>query len=82
MLAHLVEQSRARGLSELRGWILPTAKNAPARDVYGKHGFELCAGSDAGTFWRLDLSRAGLVCPEWIQLTVTEGSTLGKYAVS
>jgi len=82
MLAFLVEQSRARGLACIRGWFLPTAKNAPAGDLYRKHGFDLCTTTDAGTFWHLDLSKADVSCPDWIQLTVTEESSLGKSAVS
>lgn len=82
MLAFLVDSCRARGLACLRGWFLPTAKNAPAADLYRKHGFDLCARTDAGAFWHLDLSKANVSCPDWIQLTVTEESSLGKYAVS
>jgi FkbH-like protein len=82
MLAFLSATSRARGLACIRGWFLPTAKNAPAADVYRKHGFDLCTTTEAGSFWHLDLSKAHVSCPDWIQLTVTEESSLGKYAVS
>jgi FkbH-like protein len=82
MLAHLVETCRAQGVERIRGWFLPTAKNAPASDLYRKHGFELCSTTEAGTLWHLDLSRAEVTCPDWIRLTVTEESSLGKYAVS
>jgi FkbH-like protein len=82
MLAFLIEDARARGVGALRGWFLPTAKNAPASDVYRKHGFELCTTTEAGTLWSLDLSKADVTCPDWIHLTVTEGSTFGQYAVS
>jgi FkbH-like protein len=82
MLAYLAESCRARGLACLRGWFLPTAKNTPAAEFYRKHGFELCTTTDAGTLWHLDLSKAEVTCPDWIRLTVTEESSLGKYAVS
>ncbi len=82
MLAFLAQESRSQGQAALRGWFLPTAKNAPASDFYKKHGFQLCATTEAGTFWRLDLSQADVACPAWIQLTVTKGLTLGKYAFS
>jgi FkbH-like protein len=82
MLAHVVASCRAEGVSCLRGWFLPTAKNAPASDLYRKHGFELCSTTEAGTLWHLDLSRAEVTCPDWIRMTVTEESSLGKYAVS
>jgi FkbH-like protein len=82
MLAYLAESCRARGLACLRGWFLPTPKNTPAAEFYRKHGFELCTTTDAGTLWHLDLSKAEVTCPDWIRLTVTEESSLGKYAVS
>lgn len=69
MLSFLVEDSRAHGLQTLRGCFLPTAKNAPAADLFAKHGFEPTLTTPAGTFWSLDLRRAGVACPEWIQLT-------------
>src|SRR5579883_170720 len=70
MLAFLVEECRARGLAKLSGWFLPTAKNAPAADIYRKHGFEIAGTSGAGTHWTLDLARAAVACPEWIELSV------------
>ena len=82
MLAFLASDSRSRGLAAVRGWFLPTAKNGPAADFYRKHGFQLCSTTEAGTLWSLDLSQVEVDCPDWIQLTVTEGSTLGKYVVS
>lgn len=82
MLARLVALCRAKGVVSLAGWFLPTAKNAPASDFYRKHGFELCSSTDAGAYWHLDLSKAEVTCPDWIRLTVTEESSLGKYAVS
>ncbi len=82
MLAYLAQESRSRGLAELRGWYLPTAKNAPASDFYRKHGFQLCSTTEAGTFWKLDLAQAKVACPDWIQLTIVKGSTLGTYAFS
>jgi FkbH-like protein len=82
MLAFLAAATRSRGLTAVCGWFLPTAKNGPAADFYRKHGFQLCSTTEAGTLWSLDLSQVEVDCPDWIQLTVTEGSTLGKYVVS
>jgi FkbH-like protein len=69
MLSFLVEESRSRGVTALRGWFLPTAKNAPASDLYRKHGFDTFAEADSGTCWTLDLRRAVFACPEWIELS-------------
>ncbi len=78
MLAFLVEECRARGLAQLGGWFLPTAKNAPAADVYGKHGFEIAATDAGGTHWTLDVARAAVVCPEWIELPAMPRAADGR----
>ena len=70
MLSFLAAESRSRGLSELRGWFLPTAKNAPAGDCYRRHGFDLLSETEAGSCWGLDLTRAGIACPDWIEMAV------------
>lgn len=58
-------------MAALRGWFLPIAKNAPAADLYPKHGSEAGEATESGTCWTLDLSRAEIGCPEWIDLTVS-----------
>jgi len=68
LLAHLVEQCRARGIRLLRGWFLPTAKNAPAADFYRTHGFTPGDGNGSGVLWTLDVTSASIQCPPWIQL--------------
>jgi len=68
LVAHVAEQARSRGAERLEGWFLPTKKNAPARDFYARHGFELAEERDGGQLWRLDLAREGPRCPEWIRL--------------
>ena len=67
LLAHVAAEARAAGSVRLQGWFLPTKKNAPARDFYRRHGFELADERDRGQLWRLDLSRADVRCPEWIR---------------
>jgi FkbH-like protein len=68
ILAFLAEEARARGLRRLDGWFRPTRKNKPAESVYPAHNFELREQTDAGSQWALDLSRATVECPPWIQL--------------
>jgi predicted enzyme involved in methoxymalonyl-ACP biosynthesis len=53
----------------LCGWFLPTAKNAPAREFYPLHGFELQQNNVKGSLWAFDLQKAQIACPEWIKLT-------------
>ena len=66
MLARLAEDARAAGATRLRGWFLPTRKNAPARDIYPAHGFVMTDESDGATRWELDLRDGGPRWPEWI----------------
>jgi FkbH-like protein len=68
LLARLAQDARARGATRLEGWFLPTRKNAPAKDFYRDHGFEVAAQNDGGVLWRLDLTREQLRTPEWIRV--------------
>jgi predicted enzyme involved in methoxymalonyl-ACP biosynthesis len=68
MLADAAALARARGARVLSGRFAPTAKNAPASDVYARHAFEKCAETDAGSTWELDLTRQSLTVPEWIEV--------------
>jgi FkbH-like protein len=77
LLAHLAESAAQRGRKRLEGWFLPTKKNAPARDFYEQHGFELQLKNGEGSLWTLDLERSTLRCPEWIQLRVAAETTMG-----
>jgi FkbH-like protein len=72
-LAFLVEHGRQRGAKRLRGWFVPTKKNAPARDFYPSHGFQSVQQTDNGTLWSLDLAADSLPCPEWVKLHLSNG---------
>jgi FkbH-like protein len=69
LLSHLSQSAAARGRQRLCGWFLPTAKNAPAREFYPLHGFELQQNNVKGSLWAFDLQKAQIACPEWIKLT-------------
>jgi FkbH-like protein len=77
LLAHLAASAAQRGRKRLEGWFLPTKKNAPARDFYEQHGFELQATSREGSLWTLDLKSSKLRCPDWIKLKVATETTVG-----
>lgn len=69
MLAHLCDQAKAQGLDALEGEIIPTTKNAPARDLFERHGFARVAeGPDGATRWRLDLSAKRVDWPDWFEV--------------
>jgi len=70
LLAALAEEARARGARRLDGWFLPTKRNAPARDFYRTHGFQLLSEDATGQLWSLDLADAELHAPEWVRLLV------------
>jgi FkbH-like protein len=67
LLARLAADARERGAKVLQGWFLPTKKNAPARDFYREHGFEVAEQTAEGVLWRLDLQEKEIRTPEWIK---------------
>ncbi|HWB82779.1 MAG TPA: HAD-IIIC family phosphatase [Bryobacteraceae bacterium] len=75
LLAQLACEARARGAKRLEGWYLPTKKNAPARDFYAAHGFQLREEKEGGQFWSLDLTTAELRYPEWVRLITHQTET-------
>jgi FkbH-like protein len=69
LLAHLIEEAKRRGVRRLRGWFLPTKKNAPAQDFYATHGFgQQARNENGGCLWSLDLAGSRVVCPDWIKV--------------
>ncbi len=75
MLAFVCAQAGRRGLSEVRGRIVPTAKNVPVRDLFAHHGFTQVANGDSGeTAWRLSLAGGGVPWPAWMRVTVADGN--------
>jgi FkbH-like protein len=68
MLARLCDDAVARGLRSLRGTFIATAKNAPARDLFERHGFQKVAEGEGGEEWRLDVGSARIGWPDWFAL--------------
>jgi len=52
---------------------IPTRKNAPARDFYAQHGFQLLEENGDGSIWTFDLQRNTIAIPEWIRLKTGKG---------
>jgi FkbH-like protein len=65
-LSKLADEARTVGAVRLEGWFLPTKKNAPAKDFYAQHGFEVATETPDGTRWSFDLSKPAR-CPDWIR---------------
>ncbi|MGD0777779.1 MAG: HAD-IIIC family phosphatase [Candidatus Solibacter sp.] len=68
LLAHLAADARERGAKVLQGWLLPTKKNAPAREFYREHGFEPADQTAEDVLWKFDLTRHTIQPPEWISI--------------
>ena len=58
MMDVLAEKCRDRGITEIRGYYYPTAKNSMVREFYSLQGFEKISEDEAGnTVWKLDIGR-------------------------
>ena len=73
LLSHLARMAAARGRQRLVGRFIPTKKNAPARDFYAQHGFELSDEPPEGSVWSLSLEQNTIAIPDWIRLKFNEG---------
>lgn len=67
-LSILVDWARTRGVAEMEGEFIPTAKNAPAADFYARHGFTQVSTDGVGSRWRLMLDDVPFRWPAYIQL--------------
>jgi FkbH-like protein len=72
LLADAAAEARTRGARVIAGRFLATAKNAPARSFFARHGFALAGGDDAESVWERDLTGGGLDPPPWIACRVEE----------
>ncbi len=74
MLAVVVDEAARDGATVVEGRFIPTAKNAPAREIFSGNGFALVAGDPSsddpdGTRWEIAATVGRLVAPDWIDLT-------------
>ena len=51
----LTEAEITAALAGLEGWLIPTKRNVPVRDLYERHGFSVVETTGDGARWRLDL---------------------------
>jgi len=76
LLSYVAAAAAARGCKRLLGWFLPTKKNAPAREFYRQHGFELVRQNGDGTLWSLDLTKHGIASPDWVRVVTVNGGAI------
>jgi len=73
LLSALAKAASSRGRTRLAGYFLPTRKNAPARNFYSQHGFQLESENGEGSLWSLDLTQQQIPFPNWIELKLIDG---------
>jgi FkbH-like protein len=73
LLAHIAKSASQRGCKQLVGRFLPTKKNAPARDFYPQHNFELVEKDQDGSLFALDLTQHEVPFPKWVKLITPNG---------
>ena len=57
MLDRLVERCREQGITTIKGYYYPTAKNNMVKDLYGRFGFDKISEDEQGnTIWQLDVA--------------------------
>ena len=56
LLQYLVQQARLRGITEIIGRYIPTAKNGLVRDHFARLGFVQTGDHDGETTWQLAVS--------------------------
>jgi FkbH-like protein len=59
LLQYLVEQARSRGITEIIGRYIPTAKNGLVRDHFSRLGFVQTASQNGETSWQLAIAGYG-----------------------
>ncbi len=67
LLSYLAREAASGGMRSIRGWYLPTRKNAPSKDFYPKHGFKMINENDGKMLFEHDLSKE-IGWPDWIEL--------------
>ena len=71
LLATISEDASAAGAREVVGEYIQSAKNAPARDFYSRHGFSEHGSEGEATRWWRSLSDEKTVVPKWIRREIT-----------
>lgn len=55
MMDQLVQECKSRGVTEVRGYYYPTAKNGMVKDFYKTMGFSLLKEENGNTVWSLNI---------------------------
>lgn len=71
VLAWTAGLAKKRSVTQLVGPIIESPRNEPARNIFRDHGFVL--GAAPGE-WVLDLTKAGLQVPDWVEIRDRTGA--------
>lgn len=71
MLRWLADLGRKEGARAIGGWILPTKRNVPVRDLFERHQFEIVQKRGDDVLWQLDLSEPKIDLPDWLEIQDT-----------
>ena len=72
MLGILADHAQQSGAKKIVGQFLPTAKNAPAKEIYAKHHFACIEENETSSLWELDFVKTTLAPPDWIECRAHE----------
>jgi FkbH-like protein len=75
LLDYLVDTARDSGGRVLRGVVINTAKNEPARDCYERHGFKQVNQVEAKSVWELELADYACRAPAWLSVHSKQPAT-------
>jgi FkbH-like protein len=71
LLSVIAQQVREHGARHLEGWYIPTAKNAPVKAFYPRHGFTATSEKpDGSVLYTFDLNESEVIVPEWLTLRI------------
>jgi len=69
LLTEISDAAARRGVTRLAGEFIPTPKNAPCADFFGRHGFRADGEAGGTQRWVLDLDAGRIETPSWITAT-------------
>jgi FkbH-like protein len=71
MLAYLCDEAIRCGIKRIRGRVISTAKNMPARDLFERHGFQKLTEEESEEIsWILHVNNSVVHCPEWFKVVI------------
>lgn len=67
-LAYILKKAKEEGIKKIKGKIIYTKKNIPARDFYKRHNFIKVGQKENEEEWFAEIKNINLDYPEWFQI--------------